>query len=98
MNTNFFIGFSVVPARTHEGGGAGAGEAVVSQNNLALVMIRGTGNCHCILHLLSETFHAFPSISVIFMMHLWLTDKLLSNKISNYSFDSMEHILKCNFQ
>ena len=61
MNTNFFIGFSVVTARTHEGVRAGSGEAVVSQNNLSLVMIRGTGN-----------------------------------KISNYSFDSMEHILKCS--
>ena len=79
MNTNFFIGFSVVTARTHEGVRAGSGEAVVSQNNLALVMIRGTGNCHCILHLLSETFHAFPSISVIFISNISIYGSLISD-------------------
>ena len=67
MNTNFFIGFSVVTARPHEGGRAGSGEAVVSQNNLSLDMIRGAGNCHCILHLQSDSFHTFPGISIISM-------------------------------
>ena len=69
MNTNFFIGFSVVTARPHEGGRAGSGEAVVSQNNLSLDIIRGAGNCPYILLLQSDSFHTFPGISVIYNIY-----------------------------